>query len=85
MAITISAKLTLAFEDATNRTYTFNGVAAQDAPRIKNKVKAINASLSAGTANSFANTFVSDTGKPCVVISKAQIITLDQEVIYSAN
>lgn len=82
---TRSVKITLAYADATSRTYTFNGVDSQYLPDVKDNIRDVNSSLAAGTANSFANTFVSDNGSPCTMISKGQIITLEQEVIYSAN
>lgn len=85
MATVITAKLKLAYDDATSRTYTFSGIDASAAPDIKIKVININDSLSAGTAQAFANTFVSENGSPCKMISDARIITVDQEVIYSAN
>lgn len=82
---TKSVKITLAYEDATSRTYTFNGVTTAQASNVKYQVLDINDSLEAGTANSFAHTFISDNGSPCKMISKAQVISLEQEVIYSAN
>ena len=85
MATTYSVKVTLAYEDATSRNYTFNGVDNMYLPDVKDKVIAINESLEAGTANNFKNTFVSNNGATVKMISKAQIITLQQEVIYSAG
>lgn len=80
MATVKSAKITLAYEDATSRTYTFNGVLYP--LDVKDKVLAINASLEAGTADAFKNTFVSDNGAKCAMISKAQVITTIQDIIY---
>lgn len=85
MTTTKSVKITLVYEDATSRIYTFNGVENENLPDVKNKIKAINASLTAGTANDFATTFVSDNGRPCKMISKGQIISITQEVLYSAS
>lgn len=85
MATTRSVKIKLVYDDATSRTYTFNGVDGQYLPDVKDNVKAINQSLEAGTASNFANTFVSNLGSPCKLISNAQIIILNQEVIYSAS
>lgn len=81
----VSVKIKLAYEDATNRTYTFNGVDENKTLAVKARVKSINASLSAGTASDFANTFISENGKPCKLISEATITTTTQEVIYSAS
>jgi len=85
MATNYSVKVTLAYEDATSRIYTFNGVDNMYLPDVKDKVLAINESLEGGTANNFKNTFVSNNGATVKMISKAQIITLQQEVIYSAG
>lgn len=85
MAVTRSVKIKLAYDDATSRTYTFNGVESMYLPDVKDKVIAINASLEAGTASNFANTFVSNNGSPCKMISEAKVIVTNQEVIYSAS
>ena len=82
MTIIKSVKLKFAYDDATSRIYTFNGVTSQQASGIKAKVKALNASLAGGTADAFANTFVSDNHSPCKMISEAKIITTVQESIY---
>lgn len=85
MATTRQAVLKLAFRDATDRTFKFNGVDASKVADIKSKVIAINDSLAAGQLNNFAQTFVSDTGAECIMISTAQIITTEEEVIYNAS
>ena len=74
------AKITLAYEDATSRTYNFTGI--ERPLLIKDKVLALNASLEAGTANAFANTFVSNSGAKCKMVSKTQIVETIQEKIY---
>lgn len=76
-----SVVLTLAFSDATSRNFTFNGVSDEARPAVKAKVRALNASLPAA----FATTFVSSAGAPCTMISKAQIVVTQEEVIYSAS
>lgn len=81
MARTISATLTLAFRDATDRNFKFNGVDISNVADIKNKVLAINANM----PDYFAQTFVSDSGSPCIMISKAQYTITDEEVVYSAS
>lgn len=85
MATTASVRITLAYEDATSKNYTFNGVDELMFGDVKDKVKAINQSLAAGTANDFANTFVSANGQPCKLISDARLISTVQEVIYNAS
>lgn len=85
MATTLSVKIKLAYDDATSRTYTFNGVDAQGVAAVKLKSIQLNDSLAAGTAQEFAKTFVSDNGSPCKMISDVQSISTTQEVIYSAS
>lgn len=85
MAVTRSVKIKLAYDDATSRIYTFNGVDSMYLPDVKDKVIAINESLEAGTAQNFANTFVSNNGSPCKMISSAKVVVTEQEVIYSAS
>lgn len=87
MATVISAKMKLVYNDATSRTYTFNGIATNQILQIKNRVINLNNNIEAedATAMNFANTFVSANGSPCKGITDAQIIETEQEVIYSAN
>ena len=81
MAVTRQAVLTLAFRDATDRKFKFNGIEASAVVGIKSKVLAINANM----PEYFAQTFVSDNGSPCIMISGAQVIETEEEVIYSAS
>lgn len=85
MATTRNLKITLVYDDATKRSYTFNGIDGQGAMGAKFKIIALNESLKAGTATSFANTFVSNNGAPCIMINEAKVILTEQEVIYSAS
>lgn len=85
MAVTYQAVFKLAFRDATDRTIKFNGIDAEIVDGIKRKVIAINDSLTAGEAEYFAKTFVSDNGADCIMISSAQVISTDEEVIYNAS
>lgn len=73
--------LTLAFRDATDRNFKFNGVDLSAIADIKDKVNAINDNM----PEYFSKTFVSDTGADCIMISGAQVITTEEEVIYSAG
>lgn len=81
MATTRQVVLTLAFRDATDRNFKFNGVDASVVADIKDKIYAINDDM----PEYFAKTFVSDNGADCIMISAAQIITTEEEVIYSAG
>lgn len=81
----VSVQIKLAYLDATNKTIKFNGVDNSVTPDVKDKIKAINAGLKAGTLPYFANTFVSAIGAECHSITDAKIIRTTEEVIYSAN
>lgn len=81
MATTRQVVLTLAFRDATNRNFKFNGVEQSVLSSVKDKIKAINADM----PPYFAHTFVSDIGAECIMISAAEIITTEEEVIYNAS
>lgn len=82
MEETCSVVLTLVFQnDSSSRNVTLKGVDVEALMGVKSKVKALNANMPA----SFAQTFTSATGKPCVAISRAQIIQVEEEVIYSAS
>lgn len=81
METTYNVIITLAFADATDRNITFRGVEAEEISNVKAKVKAINASYPAN----MARTFVSAIGAQSTMISKAQIVTTTEEVIYSAS
>jgi len=85
MTTTRQAILTLAFMDATDRKFKFNGIDAENVDAIKSKVTAINIGLASGQMPYFAQTFVSDTGAECIMISGAQVITTEEEVIYNAS
>lgn len=76
---TYSVVLTLAYEDVTTRKITFNGVEASKLSNVKNRVKTLNANL----PESFKKTFVSKDGYDCKMISKAQIVTTEENIIYS--
>ncbi len=81
MEQTINVVLTLAFQDSTSRNYTFSGVDETATPDVKDKVLAINANM----PENFARTFVSNNGARCVMIADAKIVTIREEVIYSAS
>lgn len=78
---TINVVITLAYEDSTSRNYTFNGVEAENLAFVKTRVKQLNKNL----PEAFKKTFVSNEGHECAMISKAQIVTTEEEEIYSVN
>lgn len=81
MAATRQVVLTLAFADATDRNFKFNGVEDSAVPAMKGKILRINENM----PESFKTTFVSDNGAQCIMISAAQVILTEEEVIYSAG
>ena len=83
MATTTTNKVNimLSYGDATSRTVSFNKVKEEEIPNISARVQAINANMS----DAFKTTFRSTDGSPVASIGKAQLITTEEEVIYSAN
>ncbi len=81
MARTNNVILTLVFEDATTRTVTFRGVDNSALNQVKPKIKALNTNM----PEAFATTFISTSGTNCTMIGKAQIVSIDEEVIYNAS
>lgn len=87
MAKVNSLKVKIAYEDATSRSYTFNGVENNQLPDVKMRIITINDAIEAGEAdgNAFKNIFVSNNGAAAVGITEAKLIQTEQEVIYSAS
>lgn len=77
----LSLVMTLAYEDATRRNYTFGGVEPEEAGEIKDRILAINADMPAN----FKSTFVSDGGAQCKMIAGGKLIYTEETVIYSAS
>lgn len=78
---TLNLVITLAYEDATRRNYTFGGVSESEAPNFKDRILAINADMPIN----FKKTFVSDSGAQCKMISAAKYVRIEEEVIYRAG
>lgn len=87
MATSISARIKIAYEDATSRNYTFNGVDPTYVLGIKYKIEAINQAIHDGTSDgtAFKSIFVSDDGAQAIGITEGIITQTEQEVIYSAS
>lgn len=75
---TKTAKITLTYEDATSRTYSFTDITNEAISNIPTKIKAINANMPAN----FKTTFRSNSGAPVMTIGKAQFIYETEDVIY---
>ncbi len=73
--------ITLAYQDAEKRTYTFSGVEAAELEEVRDRVIAINNNMPAA----FSRTFVSNSGASCVMIASAKITVIEEEVIYNAG
>lgn len=73
--------ITLAYQDAEKRTYTFSGVDPSELGEVKDRIIAINTNMPAN----FSQTFVSNGGASCVMIASAKIIVIEEEVIYNAG
>lgn len=81
METTHAVILTIAFADATDRSFKFNGVDQEQFQYVADRVRAINANIPAN----FKTTFVSANGAEATMISKAQWIETTEEVIYNAG
>ena len=89
MSISHEVQLTFGYNESNQtRTYAFDVAEsiAADYDTIKNKVKAINASLAAGTDDGLADFFVADdydgTGGKLSAIKSAVVITTDERIIF---
>lgn len=83
MATTISAVLTMAYDDGTTRNYTFDGITDAAAAALKARVLAFNTTLADNTQNAaYRETFISDDGQPVKEISKAKYTATEEQVIY---
>lgn len=75
MATTTTVKLVTAYENSeANRQYTFD-CAASLVSGVKNKVKAINASIAGGTDGGLSSFFIDDDGNHMASISSAFVIS----------
>lgn len=71
----------ITFADSTSKTIAFENVKETEIPNIATRVQAINANMS----DAFKQTFVNSDGAHAITIGKAQLITTEEEVIYSAS
>lgn len=79
MSTTNNALITLNYEDNSTRNVTFKNIDVSEIQYMADRVKAINANMSAN----FRGTFISDNGAAVRSIGKAQVIRTTEEVIYS--
>lgn len=87
MATVNSLRIKIAYEDATSRNYTFNGVNSTILPDIKDNIIAINEGIETSTADgtAFKEIFVSDNGAQAIGITESILTRTTQEVIYNAS
>lgn len=82
--------LTFGYANSDSKhTYTF-GVDSLDGAALVTKVKAINASLAAGTSDSLNTFFIDDSGNPFSSITAAEINSIsaymkDNNIIFEEN
>lgn len=82
MSMTYSLNLTISYIDATTRTYKLPTVNLQQSSTVKPLIQAFNAAAADSTSD-IAKTFISENGMAPVGITEAQIITVEEEVLYS--
>lgn len=77
-----SVRITMTYADYSERTYNLPTEYAQQSEVVKPKIQAFN--TAAGIAGSdVAKTFVSDGGAPVSGITAAEIVTVEEQVIYN--
>jgi len=74
--------VTLLYQDGDSRSYTFENVADNDLPNVKDVVKAINKNENNQYA-AFYSTFISPDGAAVEKIEAARIVSTEEEVLYS--
>lgn len=78
-------KLTLVYDDATNRTVTIADIDEPSSSTMKQKIFAFNDAIADSTSAAgiaYRDTFVSDDGAPVRSISKASYTTTEETVLY---
>lgn len=74
--------VTLLYQDGDSRSYTFENVANNDLPNVKDVVKAINKNEN-NQYDAFYSTFISQDGAAVEKIEAARIVSTEEEVLYS--
>lgn len=82
MSTTTAIKITMAYQDASERTYTINDVGTLVPTDVKTAILAFNSAASVDNSN-VKKTFVSNDGAAIISITKAQIVQSTEEVIYN--
>lgn len=82
MSTSFSVELTIAYQDYTERTYKLPTRTAQNAGTVKTKIQAFN-TAAAISSSDVAKTFLSDNGAHPIGITEAEIVTVEEEVIYN--
>ena len=76
-----TVQLTLQFDDSSKESVKISNVADESVPDVKDKIQALNVSLTGGTAGTVPSVIVSKTGYELVLIESAKIIaTTDTEI-----
>ena len=80
-----SVKVTMLYQDANTRDYSFNASNSITPNAVREKITAINASIAGGTDGGFSQTFVSDEGSNLTKISGASVITEVDTIIFGGD
>lgn len=80
-----SVKTNMLYQDADTRNYTFDASDSITPNAVREKINAINASITGGTDNGFSQTFTSDNGANLTKISGASIITEVDTIIFGGE
>jgi len=82
MSKTNKVNITLSYGGASTRTVSFNNVPDT---RTLVQIGQAAASINNNMSDFFKQTFLSVNGAQCTSIGKVQVITTEEEMIYSAN
>lgn len=77
-----SVKITMGYTDYSERTYNLPTEYVQQSGTVKTKIQAFNTAAAIASSD-VAKTFLSENGAPVSGILTAEIVTVQEEVVYS--
>lgn len=81
MTTTTALKLTLAYSDYSNRTYTIKDYDQANLETTQTRIIAFNQNV----PSTVQYTFISDNNAPCARISDAEMVTEESSIVYGAG
>lgn len=77
-----SVRITMTYTDYSERTYNLPTEFVQQAESVKPKIQAFNTAAAIASSD-VAKTFVSENGAPVSRITGAEIVTVEEQVVYN--